>query len=142
MPSLLLAPSEGGRSIKGKKAKRGERMTSGKCWRLVKWKGRKVFVGTLLETIKIACSRRSAAETAALRQSRLIGFRLSRTVLEASQVNFAFRGDALTAAEVRASLPRSGLVQCIVRDGSTDFFAALESCRRTTVLCAEEAQHV
>jgi hypothetical protein len=43
--------------IKGKKAKRGERMTHGKGWRLVKWKGRKVFVGTLLETINIGGKR-------------------------------------------------------------------------------------
>lgn len=39
--------------IKGERAKRGEGMTSGKGWRLVKLKGKKVFVGTLLETINI-----------------------------------------------------------------------------------------
>ena len=32
-------------------------MTSGKGWWLVKWKGRKVFVGTLLETINIGGKR-------------------------------------------------------------------------------------
>jgi len=38
--------------IKGKKAKKGERMTGGNGWRLVTSKGRKrVFVGTLLGTI-------------------------------------------------------------------------------------------
>jgi len=43
--------------IKGERAKRGERMTSGKGWRLVKVKGRKVFVGTLLETIHLGGKR-------------------------------------------------------------------------------------
>lgn len=39
-------------TIKGKKAKRGERMTSGNGWRLVTTKGRKrVFVGTLIGTV-------------------------------------------------------------------------------------------
>jgi hypothetical protein len=39
-------------TIKGKKAKRGERMTKGNGWRLVTTTGKKrVFVGTLLETI-------------------------------------------------------------------------------------------
>jgi hypothetical protein len=38
--------------IKGQKAKRGERMTGGNGWRLATTKGKKrVFVGTLLETI-------------------------------------------------------------------------------------------
>lgn len=38
--------------IKGQKAKRGERMTRGSGWRLATTKGKKrVFVGTLLETI-------------------------------------------------------------------------------------------
>ena len=36
-------------AIKGKRAKRGERMMSGKGWRLVKISGNKVFVGTLLD---------------------------------------------------------------------------------------------
>jgi hypothetical protein len=39
-------------TIKGRKAKRGERMTRGSGWRLATTKGEKrVFVGTLLETI-------------------------------------------------------------------------------------------
>lgn len=39
-------------SIKGQRAKRGERMTSGKGWRLAMTRGRKrVFVGTLLDTV-------------------------------------------------------------------------------------------
>ena len=39
-------------TIKGQKAKRGERMTKGSGWRLAIIKGKKrVFVGTLLETI-------------------------------------------------------------------------------------------
>lgn len=39
-------------TIKGQKAKRGERMTSGSGWRLATIKGQKrVFVGTLLKTI-------------------------------------------------------------------------------------------
>ncbi len=39
-------------TIKGQKAKRGERMTKGKGWRLATTTGEKrVFVGTLLETI-------------------------------------------------------------------------------------------
>jgi hypothetical protein len=38
--------------IRGQKAKRGERMTRGSGWRLATTKGKKrVFVGTLLETI-------------------------------------------------------------------------------------------
>ncbi len=39
-------------TIKGQKAKRGERMTFGQGWRLATTKGKKrVFVGTLLTTI-------------------------------------------------------------------------------------------
>jgi hypothetical protein len=39
-------------TIKGQKAKRGERMTGGSGWRLATTKGKKrVFVGTLLGTI-------------------------------------------------------------------------------------------
>ena len=39
-------------TIMGQKAKRGDRMTKGKGWRLAVQKGKKrVFVGTLLETI-------------------------------------------------------------------------------------------
>jgi hypothetical protein len=39
-------------TIKGQKAKRGERMTKGSGWRLAIITGKKrVFVGTLLETI-------------------------------------------------------------------------------------------
>ena len=38
-------------TIKGVKAKKGERMTGGEGWRLATTKGRKrVFVGTLLKT--------------------------------------------------------------------------------------------
>lgn len=44
-------------TIQGKKAKRGERMSKGKGWRLVKAKGRKVFVGTLLETLYLGRKR-------------------------------------------------------------------------------------
>lgn len=44
--------------IKGKKAKRGERMTKGLGWRLATTKGkRRVFVGTLLDTINIGRQR-------------------------------------------------------------------------------------
>lgn len=39
-------------TIKGQKAKKGERMTAGKGWRLAATKGKKrVFVGTLLTTL-------------------------------------------------------------------------------------------
>ena len=45
-------------TIKGKKAKKGERMNKGTGWRLAKITGGKlVFVGTLLETINIGKSR-------------------------------------------------------------------------------------
>jgi hypothetical protein len=44
-------------TIRGKRAKRGERMTSGKGWRLLKVKGKKVFVGTLLDTINLGSKR-------------------------------------------------------------------------------------
>jgi hypothetical protein len=45
-------------TIKGKKAKRGERMTKGNGWRLATTKGRRrVFVGTLLETINLGPRR-------------------------------------------------------------------------------------
>jgi hypothetical protein len=45
-------------TIKGKKAKRGERMTRGNGWRLATTKGqRRVFVGTLLQTITIGGKR-------------------------------------------------------------------------------------
>jgi len=45
-------------SIKGQRAKKGERMTRGKGWRLATVKGRKrVFVGTLLETINFGRKR-------------------------------------------------------------------------------------
>ncbi len=44
--------------IKGKKPKKGERMTKGNGWRLATTKGKKrVFVGTLLETINIGSKR-------------------------------------------------------------------------------------
>jgi len=45
-------------SIKGKRARRGERMTKGKGWRLVKTTGSKrVFVGTLLQTLNFGNKR-------------------------------------------------------------------------------------
>jgi hypothetical protein len=45
-------------SIKGQKAKRGERMTKGKGWRLATVNRRKrVFVGTLLYTINMGNKR-------------------------------------------------------------------------------------
>jgi hypothetical protein len=45
-------------TIKGEKAKKGERMTKGQGWRLATIKGKKrVFVGTLLETINIGSKR-------------------------------------------------------------------------------------
>ena len=48
-------------TIKGKKAKKGERMTGGNGWRLATTKGRKrVFVGTLLHTINMGPTRRIA----------------------------------------------------------------------------------
>ena len=44
--------------ILGQRARRGERMTKGKGWRLAMEKGRKrVFVGTLLETINLGDRR-------------------------------------------------------------------------------------
>lgn len=44
--------------IRGKKAKKGERMTRGNGWRLATTKGRKrVFAGTLLETINMGHRR-------------------------------------------------------------------------------------
>jgi hypothetical protein len=44
--------------IQGKKAKKGERMTKGQGWRLATIRGRKrVFVGTLLETINLGQKR-------------------------------------------------------------------------------------
>jgi len=44
--------------IKGQKARRGERMTGGKGWRLATVKGRKrVFVGTLLQTFNFGNKR-------------------------------------------------------------------------------------
>jgi hypothetical protein len=42
-------------TIKGRKAKRGERMRSGKGWRLAK--GRRVFAGTLLDTSNLGSKR-------------------------------------------------------------------------------------
>lgn len=45
-------------TISGAKAKRGERMTKGKGWRLATTQGRKrVFVATLLETINLGDKR-------------------------------------------------------------------------------------
>jgi hypothetical protein len=45
-------------TIKGQKAKRGERMTKGSGWRLATTKGKKrVFVGTLVETINFGGKR-------------------------------------------------------------------------------------
>lgn len=44
--------------IMGKKAKRGDRMTKGKGWRLAVIKGdKRIFVGTLLETINMGNKR-------------------------------------------------------------------------------------
>jgi len=44
--------------IQGKKARRGERMTKGKGWRLAVVRGSKrVFVGTLLDTINLGTKR-------------------------------------------------------------------------------------
>ncbi len=48
----------GGITIQGEKAKKGERMTKGKGWRLATVKGqRRVFVGTLLDTINLGKKR-------------------------------------------------------------------------------------
>jgi hypothetical protein len=45
-------------TIKGKKPRKGEKMTKGMGWRLAKITGRKrVFVGTLLETINMGANR-------------------------------------------------------------------------------------
>lgn len=45
-------------TIKGLKAKRGERMTKGKGWRLAVIKGRKrIFVGALLDTYNFGKKR-------------------------------------------------------------------------------------
>jgi len=44
--------------IRGKRAKKGERMTGGSGWRLATTKGRKrVFVATLLKTINVGSVR-------------------------------------------------------------------------------------
>ena len=44
--------------IMGQKARKGERMTKGKGWRLAMEKGRKrVFIGTLLETVNFGNKR-------------------------------------------------------------------------------------
>jgi len=44
--------------IMGEKAKRGDRMTKGKGWRLAVIKGdKRIFVGTLLETINMGNKR-------------------------------------------------------------------------------------
>jgi hypothetical protein len=48
-------------TVRGVKAKKGERMTKGNGWRLATTKGKKrVFVGTLIETINIGPSKRIA----------------------------------------------------------------------------------
>ncbi len=48
----------GGITIKGTKAKKGERMTKGNGWRLATTKRRKrVFAGTLIETINFGGKR-------------------------------------------------------------------------------------
>jgi len=48
-------------TIKGKKPRRGEKMTKGTGWRLAVVRGRKrVFVGTLLETINMGPTKRIA----------------------------------------------------------------------------------
>jgi hypothetical protein len=45
-------------TFSGQRAKRGERMTKGKGWRLAVVKGdKRVFVGTLLETINLGDKR-------------------------------------------------------------------------------------
>lgn len=45
-------------ALSGKKAKKGERMTKGAGWRLAVIKGdKRVFVGTLLETINMGNKR-------------------------------------------------------------------------------------
>jgi hypothetical protein len=45
-------------TIQGKKPRKGENMTKGTGWRLAKVSGRKrVFVGTLLETINLGKNR-------------------------------------------------------------------------------------
>ena len=45
-------------TIKGVKAKKGERMTGSRGWRLVATKGRKrIFVGTLLGTLNKGAAR-------------------------------------------------------------------------------------
>lgn len=47
-----------GITIQGDKAKKGERMTKGKGWRLATVRGRKrVFVGTLMATINFGKKR-------------------------------------------------------------------------------------
>ncbi len=48
-------------TIKGEKAKRGERMTRGSGWRLAIVKGKKrIFVGTLLRTFNLDTKKRLA----------------------------------------------------------------------------------
>jgi hypothetical protein len=52
------AKTVSGITIKGTKAKKGERMTMGQGWRLATVKGRKrVFVGTLLTTLNMGARR-------------------------------------------------------------------------------------
>jgi len=52
------APSAATVTFSGQKAKRGERMTKGRGWRLAVVKGdKRVFVGTLLETINLGDKR-------------------------------------------------------------------------------------
>jgi hypothetical protein len=44
--------------IKGRKARKGERMTKGQGWRLAAVKGlKRVFVGTLIETVNFGSKR-------------------------------------------------------------------------------------
>jgi hypothetical protein len=53
-----LGGSPGTITFSGAKAKRGERMTKGTGWRLAVIKGKKrVFAGTLLETINVGSTR-------------------------------------------------------------------------------------
>lgn len=44
-------------AIKGKRGPRGKRMTTGQGWRLVKVRGNKQFVGSLLKIIDLGSNR-------------------------------------------------------------------------------------
>jgi hypothetical protein len=40
-------------AVKGKRGTRGKRITTGRGWRLIRVRGNKQFVGSLLKTVKV-----------------------------------------------------------------------------------------